>query len=65
VKGLRREEIALLARVSIDSCVRMERGNLVGPSDAVLDGIVEAYEAMDEGRAIRSPVRVGSIRALT
>ena len=39
VKGLRREEVALLAGVSIDYYVRMERGNLAGASDAVLDGI--------------------------
>ena len=34
VKGLRREEVALLAGVSIDYYVRMERGNLAGASDA-------------------------------
>jgi len=30
VKGLRREEVALLAGASIDYYVRMERGNLAG-----------------------------------
>src|SRR6476620_10789670 len=47
VKGLRREEVALLAGVSIDYYVRMERGNLSGASDAVLDGIARALQ-LDE-----------------
>ena len=47
VKGLRREEVALLAGVSIDYYVRMERGNLAGASDAVLDGIANALQ-LDE-----------------
>jgi len=32
VKGLRREEVALLAGVSIDYYIRMERGDLAGSS---------------------------------
>ncbi|MDT3438121.1 MULTISPECIES: helix-turn-helix transcriptional regulator [unclassified Pseudofrankia] len=47
VKGLRREEVALLAGVSIDYYVRMERGNLAGASDAVLDGLATALQ-LDE-----------------
>jgi transcriptional regulator with XRE-family HTH domain len=47
VKGLRREEVALLAGVSIDYYVRMERGNLTGASDAVLDGVANALQ-LDE-----------------
>src|SRR5690348_7693260 len=47
VKGLRREEVALLAGVSIDYYVRTERGNLAGASDAVLDGIAGALQ-LDE-----------------
>src|SRR5216683_3359064 len=47
VKGLRREEVALLAGVSIDYYVRMERGNLAGASEAVLDGIANALQ-LDE-----------------
>ena len=39
VKGLRREEVALLAGISIDYYIRMERGDLAGASDAVLDGV--------------------------
>lgn len=47
VKGLRREEVALLAGVSIDYYVRMERGNLAGASDSVLDGVARALQ-LDE-----------------
>src|SRR5580765_8539196 len=47
VAGLRREEVALLAGVSIDYYVRMERGNLAGASDAVLDGVASALQ-LDE-----------------
>ena len=47
VKGLRREEVALLAGVSNDYYVRMERGNLAGASDAVLDGVATALQ-LDE-----------------
>src|SRR3954468_19854845 len=42
VPGLRREEVAILAGVSVDYYNRMERGNLAGPSDSVLDALAEA-----------------------
>jgi transcriptional regulator with XRE-family HTH domain len=51
VKGLRREEVALLAGVSIDYYVRMERGNLAGASEAVLDGIAGALRLDEAERA--------------
>ncbi len=51
VKGLRREEVALLAGVSIDYYVRMERGNLAGASDAVLDGVANALHLDEAERA--------------
>jgi len=51
VKGLRREEVALLAGVSIDYYTRMERGNLAGASDAVLDGIAGALQLDEAERA--------------
>lgn len=47
VKGLRREEVALLAGVSTAYYVRMERGNLAGVSAAVLDGVASAL-TLDE-----------------
>src|SRR6201994_611361 len=50
VKGLRREEVALLAGVSIDYYVRMERGNLAGASEAVLDGGASALQLDEAAR---------------
>jgi hypothetical protein len=47
VKGLRREEVALLAGVSVDYYVRMERGSLAGASDSVLDAVSSALQ-LDE-----------------
>ncbi|WP_031470951.1 helix-turn-helix transcriptional regulator [Sciscionella sediminilitoris] len=47
VKGLRREEVALLAGVSVDYYVRMERGSLTGASDGVLDALAVALQ-LDE-----------------
>lgn len=47
VKGLRREEVAMLAGVSVDYYVRMERGNLSGASDSVLDTLALALQ-LDE-----------------
>ncbi|MGJ7907356.1 helix-turn-helix transcriptional regulator [Actinopolyspora sp. H202] len=47
VKGLRREEVAMLAGVSVDYYVRMERGNLSGASDTVLSSLVTALQ-LDE-----------------
>jgi len=50
VKGLRREEVALLAGVSIDYYIRLERGNLAGVSDQVLEGIATALQLDDAER---------------
>ncbi|HEY3466554.1 MAG TPA: helix-turn-helix transcriptional regulator [Amycolatopsis sp.] len=47
VKGLRREEVALLAGVSVDYYVRIERGGLNGASDGVLDALASALQ-LDE-----------------
>lgn len=47
VSGLRREEVALLAGVSVDYYVRMERGNLAGASDSVLEALARALQ-LDE-----------------
>ncbi len=44
VPGLRREEVARLAGVSTEYYTRLERGNLEGVSDSVLDGIACALE---------------------
>jgi len=47
VKGLRREEVAMLAGVSVDYYVRMERGNLSGVSAGVLAALSRALR-LDE-----------------
>lgn len=47
VTGLRREEVAMLAGVSVDYYVRMERGSLAGASDSVLDALANALQ-LDE-----------------
>ena len=47
VPGLRREEVAMLAGVSADYYVRLERGNLAGASDAILEAIAGALQ-LDE-----------------
>jgi transcriptional regulator with XRE-family HTH domain len=47
VSGLRREEVALLAGVSVDYYTRLERGNLGGVSESVLDALARALQ-LDE-----------------
>jgi transcriptional regulator with XRE-family HTH domain len=47
VSGLRREEVALLAGVSVDYYTRLERGNLTGVSDSVLEAVARALQ-LDE-----------------
>ena len=44
VPGLRRDEVARRAGVSVDYYTRLERGNLAGASDSVLDAIARALE---------------------
>jgi transcriptional regulator with XRE-family HTH domain len=50
VPGLRREEVASLAGVSIEYYRRLERGNLAGASDQVLDAIARALQLDDAER---------------
>ena len=65
VPGLRREEVALLAGVSIDYYVRMERGNLNGVSETVLEALARALQLdeaelahlFDLARAASAPAR--------
>src|SRR3990170_6913674 len=51
VPGLRREEVALLAGMSVEYYVRLERGNASGVSEAVLEGISRALQLDDAERA--------------
>lgn len=50
VSGLRREEVAMLAGVSVDYYVRMERGSLAGASEGVLDALANALHLEDAER---------------
>ncbi|MGC5257213.1 helix-turn-helix domain-containing protein [Gordonia sp. DT218] len=71
VKGLRREEVALLAGVSVDYYVRMERGSLAGASDSVLAALAGALQLDEAERdhlyalARQSQAGTGSRRART
>jgi transcriptional regulator with XRE-family HTH domain len=47
VQGLRREEVALLAGISVEYYTRLERGNGRGVSEEVLDGVSRALQ-LDE-----------------
>ena len=51
VAGLRREEVALLAGMSVDYYTRLERGNARGASDAVLDALARALQLDEAERA--------------
>jgi transcriptional regulator with XRE-family HTH domain len=68
VAGLRREEVALLAGVSIDYYVRLERGRAPGASESVLEGIARALQLDEAERAhlfdlARGPARDAGPRA--
>jgi transcriptional regulator with XRE-family HTH domain len=51
VPGLRREEVAMLAGVSADYYTRLEKGNLAGVSDSVLDAVAAALQ-LDEAERV-------------
>jgi transcriptional regulator with XRE-family HTH domain len=51
VPGLRREEVAMLAGVSADYYTRLEKGNLAGVSDSVLDAVAGALQ-LDEAERV-------------
>ena len=50
VTGLRREEVASLAAVSIDYYVRLERGNLKGVSEGILEAVGRALRLTPDER---------------
>ncbi|MEV4703205.1 helix-turn-helix transcriptional regulator [Actinoplanes sp. NPDC049316] len=51
VPGLRREELAALAGVSVDYYVRLEQGRNLNPSATVIDAIARALQLDDTERA--------------
>lgn len=78
VPGLRRGEVAMLAGVSVEYYTRLERGNLSGASDSVLESLANALQldeaerahlydlaraASEGGRPRRRPARKQAIRA--
>ena len=50
MKGLRREEVALFAGVSVDYYARPERGDLGGASESVLEAVARALRLDDAER---------------
>lgn len=50
VPGLRREEVAMLAGVSVDYYTRLERGNLAGVSEEVLEALALALQLTEDER---------------
>jgi transcriptional regulator with XRE-family HTH domain len=50
VSGLRREEVALLAGVSVDYYIRLEQGRETSPSAQVLDALASALRLPYDGR---------------
>ncbi|BCJ69426.1 helix-turn-helix transcriptional regulator [Polymorphospora rubra] len=51
VPGLRREEVAMLAGVSVDYYTRLEKGNIAGASENILDAICTALQ-LDEAERV-------------
>lgn len=50
VAGLRRSEVAMLADVSVEYYAKIERGNLAGVSDGVLDAVARTLQLDDAER---------------
>src|SRR5512142_724929 len=63
VAGLRREEVALLAGVSVPYYTRLERGDARGTTDAVLDAIARALLEDAERAHLFDLVRAGNATA--
>ncbi|MFM9432797.1 helix-turn-helix transcriptional regulator, partial [Arthrobacter sp. MP_2.3] len=58
VPGLRREEVAMLAQVSVEYYSRLERGNLSDVSESILESLVHALRLNDvEERHLRDLIR--------
>src|SRR5690349_12434672 len=51
VPGLRREEVAVLAGVSVPYYTRLERGDMSGASDSVLEALARALQLDEPERA--------------
>ncbi|KOX20018.1 XRE family transcriptional regulator [Saccharothrix sp. NRRL B-16348] len=63
VPGLRREELAQLAGISVGYYVRLEQGHPVNTSDSVLDSLARALRlTADEHAHLRGLIRSGPVR---
>jgi hypothetical protein len=51
VPGLRRDEVAVLAGISSEYYIRLERGNATGVSGSVIDGVAHALQLDEAERA--------------
>lgn len=51
VPGLRREEVAMLAGISLDYYIRLERGHIHGASESILDALARALQLDEIERA--------------
>jgi len=51
VPGLRRDEVAVLAGISSEYYIKLERGNATGASDSVIDAIAHALQLDEAERA--------------
>src|SRR3954466_8362111 len=72
VPGLRREEVAVLAGVSTDWYIRLEKGHISGVSDDVLDAVARGLQLSDVERdhlfnlaRAAKPTRTSRTRAKT
>lgn len=64
VTGLRREEVAMLAGVSVEYYTRIERGNTRGVSQDVMDGVARALQ-LDEAERLHLTALARTISATT
>ena len=64
VPGLRREEVADLAGLSVDYYTQLERGDLDGASDSVLNAVARALHLDDAGDLVPRYRRVGHLSPL-
>ena len=63
VPGLRREEVAMLAGVSVDYYTRIERGHLDGVSESVLEAVIRVLQLdATETAYLRNLAQLASIR---
>jgi transcriptional regulator with XRE-family HTH domain len=63
VSGLRREEVAMLAGISVEYYTRLERGSAKGVSESVLEGIARALQLDEAERAHLVSAVAGSRRS--